>query len=58
MRTFYNEFITKSKFDESHPHDITDVLDLEDIVSDYGFIVAFNNAISPTNDKLDFANCI
>lgn len=56
MRIFYNEFVTKSKFDESHPHDITDALDLEDIVSDYGFIVAFNNAISPTDEKLDFAN--
>ena len=56
MRIFYNEFVTKSKFDESHPHDITDALDLEDIVSDYGFIVAFNNAISPAGEKLDFAN--
>lgn len=56
MRIFYNKFVTNCKFDESHPHDITDVLQMEDIVADYDFIEAFNKAISPTAEKFDFAN--
>lgn len=56
MRIFYNKFVTNCKFDESHPHDITDVLQMEDIVADYDFIEAFNKAISPTVEKFDFTN--
>ena len=56
MRIFYNEFVTNSKFEKTHPHDIDDVLKMEDIVADYEFIEAFNKAIYPTAEKLDFAN--
>lgn len=57
MRLFYNQCVTKSKFDEKYSHDIVDAMDMVDIVNDTGFIGAYNEAItSNTYTSLDFGN--
>ena len=55
MRIYYNMCVLESKFDEKYPHNITDVLHLEEIISDPEFIEAFNNAVSES-DPLSFGD--
>ena len=56
MRIFYNICVKKCKFDDEHPHDITDVLDLSDIVSDEVFLTVFNDALVLDRREINFAN--
>lgn len=56
MRLFYNNCVIQSKFDI--PHNITDAMDMEPLINDEEFIMAFNNAIVSDYSKIniDFAN--
>ena len=56
MRLFYNECVIESKFEL--PHDITDAMDMEIMVTDDEFINEFNNAIigDVPGIRFDFAN--
>lgn len=57
MRLFYNKCVMQSHFDTEHEHNITDPMDLEEIISDNEFILEFNNAIEYNPMKtLDFGN--
>lgn len=57
MRWFYNICVKESKFDEEYGHEITEALDLKDIVADEEFISEFNKALSRKKVvKLDFTN--
>ena len=56
MRLFYNECVIESKFEL--PHDITDAMDMEIMVTDDEFVNEFNNAIIGDRPgiRFDFAN--
>lgn len=56
MRLFYNECVIESKFEL--PHDITDAMDMEIMVTDDEFVNEFNNAIigDIPGIRFDFAN--
>ena len=56
MRLFYNECVIESKFEL--PHDITDAMDMEIMVTDDEFVSEFNNAIigDIPGIRFDFAN--
>lgn len=56
MRLFYNECVIESKFEL--PHDITDAMDMEIMVTDDEFVNEFNNAIigDVPGIRFDFAN--
>lgn len=56
MRVFYNECVTESTFDEKYPHNITNILDMQDIVNDDDFIKAFNFCLKSENISFDFGN--
>lgn len=57
MRLFYNQCVTKSKYDEKYPHDIVDAMDMVEIVADDGFIAEYNEALAAGSYKnLDFGN--
>lgn len=56
MRVFYCVCVKSSKYDDSIPHDFSDILEVDKLASDTDFINAFNDAIVPTAKKFDFAN--
>lgn len=57
MRLFYNQCITKSKYDKKYPHDIVDAMDMVEIVADDVFIAKYNEALAAGSYKnLDFGN--
>lgn len=55
MRLFYNYCVKESKFDNDIPHNITDAIEMEDIVADAEFIEAFNEALKSSGYGIDFA---
>lgn len=56
MRVFYNECVTESIFDEKYPHNITNILDMQDIVNDDDFIKVFNSCLKSEDISFDFGN--
>lgn len=56
MRLFYNNCVVVSAFDEKHPHNISNILDMQEIVDDEEFISEFNNALCGSKYTFDFAN--
>lgn len=55
MRLFYNNCVIESKFDKSH--NISDGLDMEEIISDEEFISEYNLALKGNGDIcFDFSN--
>lgn len=56
MRVFYNECVAESVFDEKYPHNITNILDMQDIVNDDEFIKVFNLCINTEAISFDFGN--
>ncbi len=56
MRVFYNECVTESAFDEKYPHNITNIMDMQDIVDDEEFIKIFNGCVSLDETTFDFGN--
>lgn len=56
MRIFYNECVVESFFDEKYPHNITNILDMKDILNDDEFIKAFNSCINSEDISFNFGN--
>lgn len=57
IRLFYNNCVTKSKFDKKYGHDVIDASDMEEIVADDKFMKAYNKAIIGDGaTQYDFAN--
>lgn len=56
MRIFFNLCVKESKYDEKYGHDIFDATDMEEIVADKDFIVAFNCALIPKDVDFTFGN--
>lgn len=56
MRLFYNCCVKESAFDELHPHNVSDILNMQDMVDDDTFITEFNKAIAAHERRFDFGN--
>ena len=57
MRIFYNVCVVKSKFDDAYTHDITDLTELNEIVTDKEFLDEFKqNCYIKYNEYFDFAH--
>lgn len=56
MRIFYDSCVKESKYNEKYGHDIFDVTDMEEIVKDHDFMVAFNEALKVDSIGFDFGN--
>lgn len=45
MRLFYNLCVKQSKFDNKHPHNVIDAMDIDEIITDDEFVREFNMAM-------------
>lgn len=56
MRLFYNLCVKQCDFDEKYPHNITDILNMEEIMRDETFVLEFNDAICAYRKELNFGS--
>lgn len=54
-RVFYNMCVTKSKYDESYGHNITNIDELDEIVSDEEFVKKFETCVNSGAGGITFS---